>query len=106
MKRQLVLIQERVDFIMGIQEARLKVLQGGEGVSLAQAGSNGEAAPVVTDEEEQDIKRIQEMIQNSPDLINSPAAGADAPPDPGSPVRPSPRGAVSPGSQRRCECER
>ena len=80
LQRQLVLIQERVDFIMGIQEARLKVLQGGEGVSLAQAGSNGEAAPVGTDEEEQDIKRIQEMIQNSPDLINAPPGNAPPPP--------------------------
>jgi ankyrin repeat protein/tetratricopeptide (TPR) repeat protein len=76
---QVSLIQERVDFIMGMERARLKVLQGGEGVSLAQAGSNGEAAPV-TDEEEQEIKRIQEMIQNSPDLINAPGPGNVPPP--------------------------
>ncbi len=40
----------------------------------AQAGSVPSSRPaVVNDEEEQEIRRIQTMIQNSPDLINAPS---------------------------------
>jgi ankyrin repeat protein len=44
--------------------------------SLAQGGNSASGpVSVVTDEEDQEIRRIQDMIRNSPDLINSPGEG-------------------------------
>jgi uncharacterized protein len=54
------LIRQQVNFILGNQNARLKALQ-----------SANNSVPAVTDEEDQEIQRIQTMIQNSPDLINA-----------------------------------
>jgi ankyrin repeat protein len=66
---QFSFIKARVDFIMGIQKARLKVLQATGGSQVTAAG---EAAPVIADAEDQELQRIQQMVQNSPDLINGP----------------------------------
>ena len=76
LKQQMTWIQERVDFILDNQEARLKVLQ--------MAGPNaGEAGLVAAEnsktqadlDEDREILRIQQMIQNSPDLINAASDG-------------------------------
>src|ERR1035441_5174494 len=65
-------IKERVNFILGIQKARLRVLQSAEGFVAAPNAARNNAASVVVDEEDQEIQHIQTMIQNSPDLINAP----------------------------------
>jgi len=65
---QLSLIAKRVDFILGVQKARLQVLQAAEPVSDRAAVEK--SAPS-TDEEEKEIRRIKALIQNSPDLINA-----------------------------------
>ena len=78
LNKQRTWIAGRVDFIIGTQKARLKVLQASAGPeSLGNAGqSNG--VPPVTDDEDQEIQRIQQMVQNSPDLINGDSLGIAA----------------------------
>jgi ankyrin repeat protein len=51
---------------------QLEALEAGEAVSLP-------AERATTDEEAQEIIRIQQMIQNSPDLINAPGENQDTP---------------------------
>ena len=72
--KQLQYISERVSFILGLQKERLQFQQ-----SLAAGGASESVskAPItaVLDEEEAEIRRIQAMIQNSPDLINAPGDG-------------------------------
>jgi ankyrin repeat protein len=86
-------ISERVDgILMGLQtqleasEAHLKWLHNKvaiqneiqkTGVSSAAQPANEEQSPI-TDEEEKEIRRIQVMIKNSPDLINAPEGEVDA----------------------------
>lgn len=72
-------INQRVNFILGIQKARLKVLQSAEGFVAAPNAARNNNASVVLDEEAQEIRRIQQMIQNSPDLINAPGEGGNTP---------------------------
>jgi ankyrin repeat protein len=43
------------------------------------AGVQPTSSPPVTDDEEKEIRRIQAMIQNSPDLINAPGSGGFTP---------------------------
>jgi ankyrin repeat protein len=69
--KQLSFIGLRVDFIISLQKARLQALQADTGTTASNPG-NGVAAAPTTDEETQEIVRIQQMIQNSPDLINAP----------------------------------
>jgi len=47
---------------------------------LTQAHPDQSGTASATDEEEQEIRRIQQMIQNSPDLINAPGDGSALPP--------------------------
>ena len=63
-------IQERVNFILGVQQARLKALQAANGSGVPGVSQN-EATSIVTSDEDWEIQHIQKMIQNSPDLINS-----------------------------------
>jgi len=49
-----------------------------EKLQASRGGTTGEGGNVVTDEEQQEIKRIQAMIQNSPDLINARGWSGDA----------------------------
>lgn len=65
-------IAARVDFILGLQKARLKALQVAAGPETVQ----NEAGHSLTDDEGREIQRIQQMIQNSPDLINAPRDGS------------------------------
>ncbi|HET7626692.1 MAG TPA: ankyrin repeat domain-containing protein [Verrucomicrobiae bacterium] len=60
-------------------EERARALRGQAGNSqLAEANQFAEPAPV-TDDEEKEIRRIQAMIQNSPDLINAPKGDEGTP---------------------------
>ena len=68
--KQLALIGQRADFIISLQQARLEVLQSVAATAAQNPASTASAAP--TDEESREIVRIQQMIQNSPDLINAP----------------------------------
>jgi ankyrin repeat protein len=74
-QRQLKYIAQRVEVILGIQKARLEVYQTMIATVPAQGTQGSFESRVVTDDEEKEIRRIQEMIKNSPDLINAPAAG-------------------------------
>jgi ankyrin repeat protein len=77
-KDQLARISERVDFILGLQKARLQVLQSVAHIAApGGAVKTGSTTSVVIDDEETEIRRLQKMIQNSPDLINAPSGGAD-----------------------------
>ena len=67
-------IQERVKFILGIQKARLKALEAAGVSGNAQVAQSEPASPV-TGDEDREIQRVQEMIQDSPDLINAPGDG-------------------------------
>ncbi|HEV2319380.1 MAG TPA: ankyrin repeat domain-containing protein [Verrucomicrobiae bacterium] len=69
LRDQLAAIGARIEFILDLQKARLKALQAAAGTQIAT-----ETAQVTTptDEENQEIARLQKMIQNSPDLINAP----------------------------------
>jgi len=73
--QQLAFIGLRVDFIVSLQQARLQALQSGVGMASGNPG-NPSAAPAtvnsIPDLEGAEILRIQQMIQNSPDLINAP----------------------------------
>jgi ankyrin repeat protein len=67
-KKQLRLISERVNRIISEQQLRLEVLE-----SVGGASPGSQTARVISeDDEEKEIRRIQAMIQNSPDLINAP----------------------------------
>ncbi len=55
---------------LALLEEKLQASQG-----VAAEGGN----PVTTDEEQQEIRRIQLMIQNSPDLINAPDGDGNTP---------------------------
>jgi ankyrin repeat protein len=57
------------------EKAYLATIEGST-PSGATGGGGGSSEPAPTNEEQQEIRRIQAMIQNSPDLIN--AAGADS----------------------------
>jgi ankyrin repeat protein/tetratricopeptide (TPR) repeat protein len=73
--RQLFWIKERVDFTVGIQKARLQVLQAVAAKTPVPESGTAEKSAPTTDDVDQEIRRIQAMIQNSPDLINSPNGG-------------------------------
>ncbi len=67
-QKQLKLISEHASEIISEQNFRLEVLQ-----SVANASPTKNAAsPAMEDNEDKEIRRIQQMIQNSPDLINAP----------------------------------
>ncbi len=68
--------------LFDLQELRLNILQSaiqqaGAGQSAQMAGSRQNEATPVTDDEEKEIRRIQQLIQNSPDLINAPRGGVN-----------------------------
>ena len=69
-------IAERVDFILGIQKARLKALQVAAGPAARPETDESGVAHSLADDERLEIQRIEEMIQNSPDLINAPRDGS------------------------------
>ena len=71
LRKQLAWIQERVTFTVGIQKARLQVLQVVAVKTPVREAATSETSAATTDEEEAEIRRIQAMIQNSPDLINA-----------------------------------
>ena len=66
-------IQERVDFILGTQKSAIEGFAGGKTARVAPGNLPNEATSVVTSDEDNEIRRIQQLIQNSPDLINSPS---------------------------------
>jgi ankyrin repeat protein len=80
-------VDDRIQGILTGLQAQLDVSQAHQlwleheiqnaGPSNAAKPANGEQAPI-TDEEEKEIRRIQVMIKNSPDLINAPEGEADA----------------------------
>jgi len=73
--QQLAFIGLRVDFIISLQQARLQALQAGVGMPVGNPGNlNTPSATVnsIPDFEGAEIVSIQQMIQNSPDLINAP----------------------------------
>jgi len=57
-------------------DATLTMLRNGQS-EVTREGDGSSAAPesAITDEEQQEIRRIKAMIQNSPDLINAPSGG-------------------------------
>jgi ankyrin repeat protein len=74
------MVQKRRDTIYAVLteailrfEAKQQQLAAGTG-ALAAAGKT---TSVVIDDEETEIRRLQKMIQNSPDLINAPSGGAE-----------------------------
>jgi len=70
-------LKEKMDAALDNAEnlrARLEQLRRSQPKQSPAAGLNPPAAS--TDDEDQEIRRIQAMIQNSPDLINSAASGA------------------------------
>lgn len=74
LKLTMARVQAARQQIFDFQEIRLKALQ--TAIAEVRAGHNADSNPgdsAVTDEEQQEIRRIQLMIQNSPDLINAPA---------------------------------
>ena len=68
--KQLSWINERVAFAVGVQKARLQVLQATVANTPAREAAADQAA-TADEDEEKEIRRIQAMIQNSPDLINA-----------------------------------
>jgi ankyrin repeat protein len=73
--QQLSFIGLRVDFIISLQQARLKAMQVGVWMTTLNSGTpNTTPATVnsIPDLEGAEIVRIQQMIQDSPDLINAP----------------------------------
>jgi ankyrin repeat protein/tetratricopeptide (TPR) repeat protein len=76
LSKQLSWIKERVGFTVGIQKARLQVLQAVAAKTSVHGAATSETSAPTTDSEEAEIRRIQAMIQNSPDLINAPRGGS------------------------------
>lgn len=64
LKKQFQFIAQRVDFILGLQKERYALLKEMAGPAPVKNSSPA-------DEEDVEIQRIQQMIQNSPDLINA-----------------------------------
>jgi len=64
-------IKAQVEFIIAAQKARLQLLQAAVGTPPTREGAANERSALATDDEEKEIRRIQAMIQNSPDLINA-----------------------------------
>ena len=60
-----------MDFNVGVQKARLTGFAGRCRNLPAREGGASEKPAPATDDEEKEIRRIQAMIQNSPDLINA-----------------------------------
>lgn len=60
-------------------QARLKFLQSGKNEWLAGYGSSTAKESTTTDDEQREVRNIQAMIQNSPDLINSPDSDGKTP---------------------------
>jgi ankyrin repeat protein len=84
LQRHLKSISERIAFIIDNQRARLQVLQAmatnPSGSSpRAQGSSAAYDISAVTDDEEKEIRRIQGLIRNSPDLINAQGEGGNTP---------------------------
>jgi len=67
--------KEALPRLLAYQELRVRSLESAIAQTLSQIGTNvsGAGVSVTTDDEEKEIRRIQEMIKNSPDLINTPA---------------------------------
>jgi ankyrin repeat protein/tetratricopeptide (TPR) repeat protein len=79
-------LDERSQIIMKqlqIRADELKAIVAKQPGAMASSGANGsgKATPITTvlDEEETEIRRIQAMIQNSPDLINAPSGESGTP---------------------------
>jgi ankyrin repeat protein len=70
-QRQLVYIGRRTDHVLSAEKARLQVLEAVVAASPSAGKPSTQTAPD-TDEEQQEISRLQAMIQNSPDLVNTP----------------------------------
>lgn len=77
LQQQISLIQDQVNFILEVQKARLKVLQATAGPQQPSQETNQNSAS--NHDEDQEIARIQAMLQNSPDLINAPDAHGHTP---------------------------
>jgi ankyrin repeat protein len=73
-------VQQARTQLLDFQTMRLKILQaaiqqaGGQTAALPSNEGRGDSTPVA-DDEEKEIQRIQDMIQNSPDLINASSDG-------------------------------
>ncbi|MDR3378340.1 MAG: ankyrin repeat domain-containing protein [Verrucomicrobiae bacterium] len=64
-------IAGRVDSILELQRTKLRAMQA----AARPAPAHGETAvPAAVSDEDREIQRVQQMIQNSPDLINATAA--------------------------------
>lgn len=68
---QMQWIQERVNSILGTQRTRLKALQVASGSGESDSYQSRLKAMIATTGEDREIQSIQQMIQNSPDLINA-----------------------------------
>ena len=79
LRNQLSMIKERVDFNVGVQKARLHVLQTAAAITPAREVAAAGQPASTTDDEDAEIRRIKAMIQNSPDLINAPRGEAGTP---------------------------
>jgi ankyrin repeat protein len=75
-------IDAQVDGVVKGLQAKLEADQATAEMLRAQAGSapsaRAESLPT-TDDEDREIQRIQQMIQNSPDLINAPGGNRNTP---------------------------
>lgn len=67
-------INARIEHIKKALELRVSAADNAQ--VFGGSGSADANASAATDEEEQEIRRIQAMIQNSPDLINAPSGSA------------------------------
>ena len=79
LKKQMDFITQRVDLILKSQKARLQVLQSVASRTPTRETAAGEMPASATDDEENEIRQIKAMIQNSPDLVNAPGGEAGTP---------------------------
>jgi ankyrin repeat protein len=71
-KSQLIQIERRVDFIVGLQKAKLLALQAGaKPYAAVEVIQNAGATAGAPSEQDEELRRIQEIQKNSPDLINA-----------------------------------
>ncbi len=76
-REQLAQIALRAEFLVGLQKARLQVLQAAAGPAASPETATSFGAAAGPDAEQREIQRIQTLLAQSPDLINAPGKNGE-----------------------------
>lgn len=77
LRKQNSWIAQGVDFILGLQKARLQVLQSAAGAAASGENATSASAAAEPASEQREIQRVQTLLAESPDLINAPGKNGE-----------------------------